>query len=230
MSKRKADAAAPEFDGKAVAAAMPAAPGVYRMINADGGVLYVGKARALRNRVGSYFNATPKPTRIMSMLAQVARIEVTVTRSEADALLLENQLIKSLAPRYNVSLRDDKSYPYVLLTREDWPRIAMHRGPRAVPGRYFGPYPGVGAVRDTLNLMQKLFKIRNCEDSVFRNRTRPCLQHQIGRCSAPCVGLVPAQDYAEAVRRAGPVSYTHLDVYKRQDDRKGRGEMHPLRQ
>jgi len=200
MSRRKADP--PGFDGKAAAAALPAAPGVYRMLNADGGVLYVGKARALRNRVGSYFNATPKPTRIMAMLAQVARIEVTVTRSEADALLLENQLIKSLQPRYNVMLRDDKSYPFVLLTREDWPRIAFHRGPRAIPGRYFGPYPSAVSVRDTLNLMHKLFRLRSCEDSVFRNRSRPCLQHQIGRCSAPCVGLVDAGDYAHAVRRA----------------------------
>ena len=203
MSRRKADAGTPEFDGKAVAAAMPAAPGVYRMLNADGGVLYVGKARALRNRVGSYFNATPKPTRIMAMLAQVARIEVTVTRSEADALLLENQLIKSLQPRYNVMLRDDKSYPFVLLTKEDWPRIAFHRGPRAIPGRYFGPYPSAVSVRETLNLMHKLFRLRSCEDSVFRNRSRPCLQHQIGRCSAPCVGLVEAGEYADAVRRAG---------------------------
>ena len=191
------------FDGKAFVAGLSTAPGVYRMYAADDSLLYVGKAGALRKRVSSYFSNTPKTPRIHAMLAQVARMDVTVTRTEGEALLLENQLIKSLAPRYNVSLRDDKSYPYVLLTREDWPRIAMHRGPRAVPGRYFGPYPGVGAVRDTLNLMQKLFKIRNCEDSVFRNRTRPCLQHQIGRCSAPCVGLVPAQDYAEAVRRAG---------------------------
>ena len=202
MSRRKA-ADAPAFDGKAVAASLPLAPGVYRMINADDGVLYVGKARALRNRVGSYFNATPKPTRIMAMLAQVARIDVTVTRSEADALLLENQLIKSLQPRYNVMLRDDKSYPFVLLTREDWPRIAFHRGPRAIPGRYFGPYPSAVSVRETLNLMHKLFRLRSCEDSVFKNRSRPCLQHQIGRCSAPCVGLVDAAEYADAVRRAG---------------------------
>ncbi len=200
MSRRKADTEG--FDGKAAAAALPAAPGVYRMINADEGVLYVGKARALRNRVGSYFNATPKPTRIMAMLAQVARIEVTVTRSEADALLLENQLIKSLQPRYNVMLRDDKSYPFVLLTKEGWPRIAFHRGPRAIPGRYFGPYPSAASVRETLNLMHKLFRLRSCEDSVFRNRSRPCLQHQIGRCSAPCVGLVDAGEYADAVRRA----------------------------
>ncbi len=202
MGKRAAPAQA-SFDGKAAAAGLPAAPGVYRMHDAAGEALYVGKARALRNRVGSYFNATPKPSRIMAMLGQVARIEVTVTRSEADALLLENQLIKSLRPRYNVMLRDDKSYPFVLLTREDWPRIAFHRGGRALPGRYFGPYPSAASVRETLNLMHKLFRLRSCEDSVFRNRSRPCLQYQIGRCSAPCVGLVEPGEYAEAVRRAG---------------------------
>ena len=191
-----------KFDGKEYAAALSTAPGVYRMYAADDSLLYVGKAGALRKRVASYFSNSPKTPRTAAMLAQVARMDVTVTRTEGEALLLENQLIKSLAPRYNVSLRDDKSYPYVMLTTEQWPRIAMHRGPRAVAGRYFGPYPGVGAVRDTLNLMQKLFKIRNCEDSVFRNRTRPCLQHQIGRCSAPCVGLVSVPDYADSVRRA----------------------------
>ncbi|SBV36480.1 excinuclease UvrABC, endonuclease subunit [uncultured Stenotrophomonas sp.] len=190
------------FDGKAFAAALSTAPGVYRMYAADDTLLYVGKARALRNRVGSYFNGSPKTRRIMLMLAQVARMDVTVTRTEAEALLLENQLIKSLAPRYNVSLRDDKTYPQVLLTREQWPRIALHRGPRSVPGGYYGPYPGVGAVRETLNLMHKLFKLRSCEDSVFRNRSRPCLQYQIGRCSAPCVGLVAQDDYDESVRRA----------------------------
>ncbi|QQQ03317.1 excinuclease ABC subunit UvrC [Lysobacter enzymogenes] len=191
------------FDGKAFVKRLSTAPGVYRMIGADDKPLYVGKAGALKNRVSSYFNATPKSARIMSMLAQTVRMEVTVTRTEAEALILENQLIKSLKPRYNVLLRDDKSYPYVLMTGEAWPRIAMHRGPRAVAGRYFGPYASVGAVRDTLNLMHKLFRLRSCEDSVFRNRSRPCLQHQIGRCSAPCVGLVPARDYAESVRRAG---------------------------
>jgi excinuclease ABC subunit C len=194
--------ALPAFDGKAFAANLSTAPGVYRMYAADDTLLYVGKAGALRKRVSSYFSTSPKNARTMAMLAQVARMDVTVTRSEGEALLLENQLIKSLAPRYNVSLRDDKSYPYVLLTREQWPRIALHRGPRAVPGRYFGPYPGVTAVRETLNLMHKLFKLRSCEDSVFRNRSRPCLQYQIGRCSAPCVALVAADDYAESVRRA----------------------------
>lgn len=191
-----------EFDGKAFAAALSTAPGVYRMYAADDTLLYVGKAGALRKRVTSYFNNSPKSPRIQSMLSQVARMDVTVTRTEAEALLLENQLIKSLTPRYNVLLRDDKSYPYVLLTREEWPRIGFHRGARAVPGRYFGPYPSVTAVRETLNLMQKLFRIRNCEDSVFRNRSRPCLQYQIGRCSGPCVGLVAQADYAESVRQA----------------------------
>ncbi|WP_299343264.1 excinuclease ABC subunit UvrC [uncultured Pseudoxanthomonas sp.] len=191
-----------EFDGKAFAAGLSTAPGVYRMYAADDTLLYVGKAGALRKRVASYFSNSPKSPRTLSMLTQVARMDVTVTRTEAEALLLENQLIKSLTPRYNVLLRDDKSYPYVLLTREAWPRIAFHRGARAVPGRYFGPYPSAGAVRETLNLMQKLFRIRNCEDSVFRNRSRPCLQYQIGRCSAPCVGLVEEADYAEAARRA----------------------------
>ncbi len=193
--------AGPGFDGKAFVRGLTTSPGVYLMRAADDGVLYVGKAGALKKRVASYFSGTPKAARTMAMLAQVARIEVTVTRSEAEALLLENQLIKSLRPRYNVLLRDDKSYPYLLLTQEPWPRIALHRGPRSVPGRYFGPYPGVTPVRETLNLMHKLFKLRSCEDSVFRNRSRPCLQHQIGRCSAPCVGLVPARDYAESVRR-----------------------------
>ncbi len=195
-------AAASGFDGKAYAAALSTAPGVYRMYAADDTLLYVGKAGALRKRVGSYFNGSPKSRRIMMMLSQVARMDVTVTRTEAEALLLENQLIKSLAPRYNVSLRDDKTYPQVLLTREQWPRIALHRGPRSIPGRYYGPYPGVGAVRETLNLMHKLFRLRSCEDSVFRNRSRPCLQYQIGRCSAPCVELVAQAEYDESVRRA----------------------------
>ena len=192
----------PDFDGKAYARALTAAPGVYRMYAADGSLLYVGKAASLKKRVASYFNKALSH-RIATMVAQIARMEITVTRTPGEALLLENQLIKTLKPRYNVMLRDDKSYPYVLITREPWPRIAAHRGSRSQPGRYFGPYPSMGAVRETLNLMHKLFQLRNCEDSVFRNRSRPCLQYQIGRCSAPCVGLVGEVDYVEAVRRAG---------------------------
>ena len=193
---------APAFDGKAFARSLSTAPGVYRMLGADGSVLYVGKARVLRNRVGSYFNATPKAARTMAMLAQTVAMETTVTRTEGEALLLENQLIKAHRPRYNVMLRDDKSYPYVLLTDEAWPRIAFHRGALGVPGKLFGPYPGAGAVREALGLMHRMFQLRSCEDSVFRNRSRPCLQHQIGRCSAPCVGLVDAGAYRESVHRA----------------------------
>jgi len=201
MTSRTDAPADDAFDGRAYARDLTTAPGVYRMYAADGTLLYVGKAAALKKRVASYFTKA-LPTRTAAMVAQIARMDVTVTRTSAEALLLENQLIKSLLPRYNVLLRDDKSYPYLVLTRESWPRIAFHRGARSLPGRYFGPYPSVLAVRDTLNLMQKIFRLRSCEDSVFRNRSRPCLQYQIGRCSAPCVGLVPARDYADSVRQA----------------------------
>ncbi len=192
----------PPFDGKAFVRDLTLAPGVYRMLAADGAVLYVGKAASLRKRVASYFLKDQPSRRIALMVAQIAGIEVTVTRTESEALILENQLIKSLRPRYNVLLRDDKSYPQILLTEETWPRLGFHRGPRSVPGRYFGPYPSSGAVRETLDLMAKIFRLRSCEDSVFRNRSRPCLQHQIGRCSAPCVGLVATRDYDATVRRA----------------------------
>jgi excinuclease ABC subunit C len=195
-------AAAEAFDGKAFVRDLTLAPGVYRMYAADGSALYVGKAASLRKRVGNYFLKALPSARIAAMVAQIARMEVTVTRTAGEALLLENQLIKALKPRFNVLLRDDKSYPYVLITEETWPRLAFHRGPRSIPGRYFGPYPSAGAVRENLDLMQKLFKLRSCEDSVFRNRSRPCLQHQIGRCSAPCVGLVAPRAYDADVRRA----------------------------
>ncbi len=192
----------PAFDGKAFVRDLTPAPGVYRMLAADGSVLYVGKAASLRKRVASYFLKDQPSRRIALMVAQIANIEVTVTRTESEALILENQLIKSLRPRYNVLLRDDKSYPQILLTEGTWPRLAFHRGPRSVPGRYFGPYPSSGAVRETLDLMSKIFRLRTCEDTVFRNRSRPCLQHQIGRCTAPCVGLVTPRDYDATVRRA----------------------------
>ncbi len=193
----------PPFDGRAYARRLTTAPGVYRMFDADDNVLYVGKAASLRHRVASYFTRSVQSARIASMVAQVARIEVIATRTASEALVLESQLIKSLKPRYNVLLRDDKSYPYIVLTQEAWPRIAFHRGPRRLTGRYFGPYPSVGSLRETLNLMQKLFRLRTCEDSVFRNRSRPCLQHQIGRCSAPCVGFIEPRHYADSVRQTG---------------------------
>jgi excinuclease ABC subunit C len=190
------------FDGKAFVANLSSAPGVYRMFGAGDELLYVGKAGNLKKRVGSYFLKPRMEPRIAAMVAQIARIDVTLTRTEAEALLLEAQLIKTLRPRYNILLRDDKSYPYIHLTPGDYPRLAFHRGARNGGGRYFGPYPSAIAVRETLSLLQKLFRIRNCEDSYFKNRSRPCLQYQIGRCSAPCVDFISAADYQTSVRHA----------------------------
>ena len=182
---------------------LPGLPGIYRMLDAGGTVIYVGKAGNLKKRVASYFSRGGASAKTRSMVAQIHNIEVTVTRNETEALLLENNLIKELRPRYNVLLRDDKSYPYIYLSAgEDYPRLSFHRGARRGPGRYFGPYPNAGAVRDTLNLLQKLFRVRQCEDSFFRNRSRPCLQYQIKRCSAPCVGRVDVDEYRQDVRHA----------------------------
>lgn len=178
------------------------APGVYRMIGVDGELLYVGKARNLRKRVGSYFNKAHNE-RISAMVAQIDHIEVTTTRTEGEALLLEDQLIKSGKPRYNVMLRDDKSYPQIFVASKDpFPRLAFHRGPQREAGAYFGPYPSAHAVRSTLDILQKLFRIRQCEDSFFANRTRPCLQYQIKRCTAPCVDLIDKAQYQRDVQHA----------------------------
>ena len=191
------------FDSQSFLKSLPASPGVYRMIDAAGKVIYVGKARELKKRVASYFSKRDAAPRTRAMVAQIEAIEVTVTHTETEALLLESNLIKSLRPRYNVLLRDDKSYPYIHCASEQaYPRLSFHRGPRRGKGSYFGPFPSAGAVRETLDMLQKLFRIRQCEDSFYRNRSRPCLQYQIKRCSAPCVGLISREEYAHDVRHA----------------------------
>ena len=193
-----------EFDSAAFLGTLTGQSGVYRMFDHGGQVLYVGKARSLKKRVASYFRAAEQlAPKTRALMKHTVRVEVTATHTETEALLLENNLIKEHRPRYNILLRDDKSFPYIYLaTEEDFPRLAFHRGPRRGKGRYFGPFAGAGAVRETLNLLQKLFKVRQCENSFFRNRSRPCLQHQINRCTAPCVGLVDEARYAQDVRHA----------------------------
>ena len=190
------------FDLKSFLASLPTKPGVYRMLDKEGVILYVGKARHLKNRVTSYFRGKAHADKTQAMLAQVASVEVTVTASETEALLLEYNLIKQHKPRYNILLKDDKSFPFIHVSSHEFPRIAFYRGSRKLPGRFFGPYPSAAATRETLLLLQKLFRLRPCEDTFFANRSRPCLQYQIRRCTGPCVGLVTQEQYAQDVADA----------------------------
>ena len=189
-----------EFDSEAFLATLTKRPGAYRMLDAERAVLYVGKARNLKSRVTSYFRASGLAGKTMALVAKIAEIEITVTNSETEALLLEQSLIKKERPPYNIVLRDDKSYPYIYLTEhKDFPRLSFHRGAKRKTGRYFGPFPSASAVRDSLNLLQKLFGLRHCDDTFFKNRSRPCLQYQIQRCSAPCVGFIESEEYNQDV-------------------------------
>ena len=190
-----------QFDSSALIKTLPQSPGCYQMYDSTGELLYVGKARNLKNRVSSYFRSTGLSIKTQALVAKIASVEITTTGSETEALLLEQNLIKSNRPPYNILLRDDKSYPYILITTgDDFPAVRYQRGKRTGKGELFGPFPSGGAVRESLNLLQKLFMVRQCDDSFFRNRSRPCLQHQIKRCSAPCVGLVEPDDYSRDVR------------------------------
>ncbi|WP_457933563.1 excinuclease ABC subunit UvrC [Pseudomonas sp. SA195] len=191
-----------DFDSSAFLASCSGRPGVYRMFDADAKLLYVGKAKNLKKRLSSYFRKTGQAPKTAALVAKIAQVETTITANETEALLLEQTLIKQWRPPYNILLRDDKSYPYVFLSSGDFPRLSIHRGAKKEPGRYFGPYPSAGAIRESLSLLQKAFFVRQCEDSYYRNRTRPCLQYQIKRCKAPCVSLVEPEEYAEDVRHS----------------------------
>ncbi|WP_153915997.1 excinuclease ABC subunit UvrC [Shewanella sp. TC10] len=190
------------FNSKLFLKTVSSSPGVYRMYDDKGEVIYVGKAKDLKKRLSSYFRANLPNVKTQALVARIANVDVTLTHSETDALLLENDYIKQYMPKYNVLLRDDKSYPYILLSGHKHPRLAYHRGPKREKGHYFGPYPNGGAVRESLNLMQKLFPIRQCDDLYYKSRSRPCLQYQLERCSAPCVGRISDEDYAGQVKLA----------------------------
>ena len=187
------------FDARSLLKSMTQRPGIYQMMDADGAVLYVGKAKNLKNRVSSYFRKSGLSPKTAALVKRIAQVDVTVTETETEALILEHNLIKQYRPPFNILMRDDKSYPYIFLSDEKWPRLAFHRGPKKAKGMYFGPFPSVHAVRESMGFLQKTFKVRQCEDVFFKNRSRPCLQYQIKRCTAPCVDLVSEQDYSADV-------------------------------
>jgi excinuclease ABC subunit C len=197
-----ADDSRAAFDPSAFLSTCSGRPGVYRMFDVDAKLLYVGKAKNLKKRLASYFRQSGLAPKTAALVAKIAQIETTITANETEALLLEQTLIKEWRPPYNILLRDDKSYPYVFLSDGDFPRLSIHRGAKNQKGRYFGPYPSAGAIRESLSLLQKAFLVRQCEDSFYKNRTRPCLQYQIKRCKGPCVGLVEPAEYAEDVRHS----------------------------
>ncbi|MGL5359857.1 MAG: excinuclease ABC subunit UvrC, partial [Shewanella sp.] len=191
-----------EFNPQSFLRTLSSSAGVYRMYDVKGEVIYVGKAKDLKKRLSSYFRQHLGNIKTQALVSHIHHIDVTLTHSETDALLLENDYIKQYMPKYNVLLRDDKSYPYILLSHHPHPRLAYHRGPQREKGDYFGPYPNGGAVRESLHLMQKLFPIRQCDDLYYKSRSRPCLQYHLSRCSAPCVGKVSDADYDEQVKLA----------------------------
>ncbi len=223
MSAEVSPPAPAAFDAKSFVDSLPSRPGVYRMLDEAGAILYVGKARSLKSRVSSYFQPGNVHPKVQALIAKTAAMEVTVTNSDTEALLLELNLIKKHKPRFNIILRDDKSFPFLRFSMQDeFPRLALYRGSRKEPGRYFGPYPSAGAVRETLNQLQKLFRLRNCEDAFFANRSRPCLQYQIERCTGPCVGLITKERYALDVSAAikvleGRNDEVNLDLARRME-------------
>jgi len=190
------------FDSNTFLKSLTSLPGIYQMYDEPGNILYVGKAKNLKNRVSSYFRSRALSPKTQALVSRISSIEVTVTATEAEALILEHNLIKQQHPPYNILLRDDKSYPYIFVSDHEWPRIGFHRGVKKKKGQYFGPFPNAQATRETLSMLQKVFQVRQCEDSFFRNRSRPCLQYQIKRCTAPCVDLVNKERYDEDIRHS----------------------------
>ncbi|MDT8372167.1 MAG: excinuclease ABC subunit UvrC [Gammaproteobacteria bacterium] len=200
MTQQPSQLTPDRFDSSAFLKTLTQLPGVYQMIDNSNTVIYVGKAKNLKNRVSSYFRKTGLTSKTRVMVAQINRIEISVTHTENEALILENNLIKEFMPRYNILLRDDKTYPYLFISGHKFPRLSLHRGSKRKVGKYFGPYPSAGAVRESLTLLQKLFPVRQCDDTYYQNRSRPCLQYQIKRCTAPCVGLISEQDYQKDIQ------------------------------